>query len=181
EPRRPGRGGRAAAGWWRPRRRRTGRVGGRWRGGRPGRRRFRPRGGRAGTVTVGIVAALVRDNRQWYDTGARTGRQEYAGERGDGQRGESDRGTPCQRHTVVPSSHPRSFPPAVGAPEPLCCVDHWSAPPGCVNFDRYAGDMGGYLGSYATLGLLLLVGTAVLSGAFGANRLLRPAHPAQPP
>ncbi|OLE22774.1 MAG: NADH-quinone oxidoreductase subunit A [Actinobacteria bacterium 13_1_20CM_3_71_11] len=41
--------------------------------------------------------------------------------------------------------------------------------------------MGGYLGSYATLGLLLLVGTAVLGGAFGANRLLRPARPAQPP
>jgi len=41
--------------------------------------------------------------------------------------------------------------------------------------------MGGYLGSYATLGLLLLVGTAVLGGAFGANRLLRPARPAQSP
>jgi len=36
------------------------------------------------------------------------------------------------------------------------------------------------MGSYATLGLLLLVGTAVFGGAFGANRLLRPARPAQP-
>jgi NADH:ubiquinone oxidoreductase subunit 3 (chain A) len=41
--------------------------------------------------------------------------------------------------------------------------------------------MADYLGSYATLGLLLLVGAAVFGGAFGVNRLLRPAHPAQPP
>jgi NADH-quinone oxidoreductase subunit A len=41
--------------------------------------------------------------------------------------------------------------------------------------------MGGYLGSYATLGLLLLVGVVVFGGAFSANRLLRPARPAQPP
>lgn len=41
--------------------------------------------------------------------------------------------------------------------------------------------MADYLGSYATLGLLLLVGAAVFGGAFGANRLLRPARPAQPP
>ncbi|HEY2948056.1 MAG TPA: NADH-quinone oxidoreductase subunit A [Micromonosporaceae bacterium] len=41
--------------------------------------------------------------------------------------------------------------------------------------------MGGYLGSYATLGLLLLVGAAFFGGAFGANRLLRPARPAEPP
>jgi NADH-quinone oxidoreductase subunit A len=39
----------------------------------------------------------------------------------------------------------------------------------------------GYLTSYATLGLLLLVGTAVFAGSFGANRLLRPASPARPP
>jgi NADH-quinone oxidoreductase subunit A len=39
----------------------------------------------------------------------------------------------------------------------------------------------GYLGSYATLGLLLLVGTFVFVAAFGANRLLRPGHPADPP
>jgi NADH-quinone oxidoreductase subunit A len=38
----------------------------------------------------------------------------------------------------------------------------------------------GYLGSYATLGLLLLAGALVFVGAFGANRLLRPAHPAEP-
>src|SRR5205085_4375506 len=34
--------------------------------------------------------------------------------------------------------------------------------------------MRGYLGSYATLGLLLVVGAAALTGAFGVNRLLRP-------
>jgi NADH-quinone oxidoreductase subunit A len=39
----------------------------------------------------------------------------------------------------------------------------------------------GYLGSYATLGLLLAAGVLVFVGAFGANRLLRPAHPAEPP
>jgi NADH-quinone oxidoreductase subunit A len=38
----------------------------------------------------------------------------------------------------------------------------------------------GYLGSYATLGLLLLAGVLVFVGAFGANRLLRPANPAEP-
>lgn len=38
--------------------------------------------------------------------------------------------------------------------------------------------MGGYLGSYATLGLLLVVGAAVFVGALSANRLLRPAQPA---
>ncbi|HET9517307.1 MAG TPA: NADH-quinone oxidoreductase subunit A [Actinoplanes sp.] len=40
--------------------------------------------------------------------------------------------------------------------------------------------MGGYLGSYATLGLLLAVGVAFFAVAFGANKLLRPAHPAEP-
>ena len=40
--------------------------------------------------------------------------------------------------------------------------------------------MNGYLGSYATLGLLLLAGAAVFVGAFSANRLLRPRRPAQP-
>jgi NADH-quinone oxidoreductase subunit A len=38
----------------------------------------------------------------------------------------------------------------------------------------------GYLGSYATLGLLLAAGVLVFVGAFGANRLLRPANPAEP-
>jgi NADH-quinone oxidoreductase subunit A len=38
----------------------------------------------------------------------------------------------------------------------------------------------GYLGSYATLGLLLMAGAVVFVGAFGANRLLRPARPAEP-
>ncbi len=40
--------------------------------------------------------------------------------------------------------------------------------------------MTGYLGSYATLGLLLVAGALVFVGAFGANRLLRPARPAEP-
>jgi NADH-quinone oxidoreductase subunit A len=38
----------------------------------------------------------------------------------------------------------------------------------------------GYLGSYATLGLVLAAGVLVFVGAFGANKLLRPAHPAEP-
>jgi NADH-quinone oxidoreductase subunit A len=38
----------------------------------------------------------------------------------------------------------------------------------------------GYLGSYATLGLVLAAGVLVFVGAFGANRLLRPASPAEP-
>jgi NADH-quinone oxidoreductase subunit A len=41
--------------------------------------------------------------------------------------------------------------------------------------------MDSYLGSYATLGLLLLVGAGVFIVAFGANRLLRPRRPADPP
>ncbi|MFC7545198.1 NADH-quinone oxidoreductase subunit A [Plantactinospora sp. GCM10030261] len=41
--------------------------------------------------------------------------------------------------------------------------------------------MTGYLGSYATLGLLLLAGAAVFVVAFTANRLLRPGQPAEPP
>jgi NADH-quinone oxidoreductase subunit A len=41
--------------------------------------------------------------------------------------------------------------------------------------------VGGYLGSYATLGLLLLAGLLFFVGAFSANRALRPAHPANPP
>ncbi|MEH1124510.1 NADH-quinone oxidoreductase subunit A [Micromonospora sp. CPCC 206061] len=41
--------------------------------------------------------------------------------------------------------------------------------------------MAGYLGSYATLGLLLLASVVVFVGAFSANRLLRPANPAEPP
>jgi len=39
----------------------------------------------------------------------------------------------------------------------------------------------GYLGSYATLGLVLAAGVLVFVGAFGANRLLRPSQPAEPP
>jgi len=38
-----------------------------------------------------------------------------------------------------------------------------------------------YLGSYATLGLLLLAAVLVFVGAFSANRLLSPADPAEPP
>ncbi len=41
--------------------------------------------------------------------------------------------------------------------------------------------MHGYLGSYATLGLLLVAGALVFVGAFSANRLLRPSNPANPP
>ena len=41
--------------------------------------------------------------------------------------------------------------------------------------------MSGYLGSYVTLGLLLLASVVMFVGAFGANRLLRPARPADPP
>ena len=37
--------------------------------------------------------------------------------------------------------------------------------------------MSGYLGSYATLGLLLVVGALVFVGAFAANRFLRPHRP----
>ncbi|MEV0155245.1 NADH-quinone oxidoreductase subunit A [Micromonospora sp. NPDC050686] len=40
--------------------------------------------------------------------------------------------------------------------------------------------MTGYLGSYLTLGLLLLAGVAFFGMAFSANRLLRPARPAEP-
>jgi NADH-quinone oxidoreductase subunit A len=41
--------------------------------------------------------------------------------------------------------------------------------------------VGGYLGSYATLGLLLLVGGLFFVVAFTANRVLRPSRPANPP
>jgi NADH-quinone oxidoreductase subunit A len=40
--------------------------------------------------------------------------------------------------------------------------------------------MSGYLGSYVTLGLLLLASVAIFVGAFTANRLLSPARPAEP-
>jgi NADH-quinone oxidoreductase subunit A len=39
----------------------------------------------------------------------------------------------------------------------------------------------GYLGSYATLGLVIGAGVLVFVGAFSANRLLRPSSPAEPP
>jgi NADH-quinone oxidoreductase subunit A len=38
----------------------------------------------------------------------------------------------------------------------------------------------GYLGSYATLGLLLVAALLVFVGAFSANRVLSPANPAEP-
>ncbi|MDG4768145.1 NADH-quinone oxidoreductase subunit A [Solwaraspora sp. WMMD406] len=41
--------------------------------------------------------------------------------------------------------------------------------------------MTGYLGSYATLGLLLMVSVGFFAVAYGANRLVRPARPADPP
>ena len=37
-----------------------------------------------------------------------------------------------------------------------------------------------YLGTYATLGLVLAAGVLVFVGAFAANRLLMPADPAEP-
>ncbi|MDT0528321.1 NADH-quinone oxidoreductase subunit A [Micromonospora sp. DSM 115977] len=40
--------------------------------------------------------------------------------------------------------------------------------------------MTGYLGSYATLGLLLLASVLFFVTAFSANRVLRPARPAEP-
>lgn len=40
--------------------------------------------------------------------------------------------------------------------------------------------MTGYLGSYATLGLLLVASLLIFVGAFTANRLLSPAEPAEP-
>ncbi|QGN45605.1 NADH-quinone oxidoreductase subunit A [Micromonospora sp. WMMD558] len=40
--------------------------------------------------------------------------------------------------------------------------------------------MTGYLGSYATLGLLLLASLIFFVTAFSANRVLRPARPAEP-
>ena len=40
--------------------------------------------------------------------------------------------------------------------------------------------MEGYLGSYATLGLVVAAGVLVFVGAFGANKLLRPGNPAEP-
>jgi NADH-quinone oxidoreductase subunit A len=41
--------------------------------------------------------------------------------------------------------------------------------------------VGGYLGSYATLGLILLAGMAFFAFAFGANRLLGPSRAARTP
>ncbi|HEV7710383.1 MAG TPA: NADH-quinone oxidoreductase subunit A [Asanoa sp.] len=40
--------------------------------------------------------------------------------------------------------------------------------------------MTGYLGSYVTLGLLLVASVLIFVGAFTANRLLSPANPAEP-
>ncbi|GAA4200881.1 NADH-quinone oxidoreductase subunit A [Actinocatenispora rupis] len=37
--------------------------------------------------------------------------------------------------------------------------------------------MSGYLGSYATLGILLVVGVVLFGAAFAGNRLLRPHRP----
>ncbi len=45
---------------------------------------------------------------------------------------------------------------------------------------RAGWHMDGYLGSYATLGLLLVVGVGFFAAAFGANKLLSPANPAEP-
>jgi NADH-quinone oxidoreductase subunit A len=41
--------------------------------------------------------------------------------------------------------------------------------------------VGGYLGGYATLGVLLVVGVAIFVVAFTANRLLRPSRPVDAP
>ena len=40
--------------------------------------------------------------------------------------------------------------------------------------------MDGYLGTYATLGLVLAAGVLLFVAAFATNRLLSPAHPAEP-
>lgn len=40
--------------------------------------------------------------------------------------------------------------------------------------------MDGYLGSYATLGLLLLAGVLFVGAAFGVQQVLRPSRPAAP-
>lgn len=48
-----------------------------------------------------------------------------------------------------------------------------------LRFARLHG-VQGYLGSYATLGLVLAAGVLVFVGAFGANKLLRPSNPAEP-
>ncbi len=52
--------------------------------------------------------------------------------------------------------------------------------PAGINLAGTLIGMRGYLGSYATLGLLLLAGSGVFFAAFGINRLLRPARPAEP-
>lgn len=46
---------------------------------------------------------------------------------------------------------------------------------------RYAASVSGYLGSYASLGLLLVVGVGVFVAAFLVNRLLRPSKPGKQP
>ncbi len=43
------------------------------------------------------------------------------------------------------------------------------------------GDVSGYLGSYATLGLLIVAGVLLFILAFSFASLLRPRHPAEPP
>lgn len=42
---------------------------------------------------------------------------------------------------------------------------------------RTLGGVSGYLGSYATLGILIVAGVALFGAAFAANRLLRPHRP----
>lgn len=46
---------------------------------------------------------------------------------------------------------------------------------------EYAREVDSYLGSYATLGLLVVAGVLFLAAAFGANRVLRPSRPAASP
>ena len=41
--------------------------------------------------------------------------------------------------------------------------------------------MDGYLGTYATLGLVFAAGVRLFVAAFGTNRLLSPRNPAEPP
>jgi NADH-quinone oxidoreductase subunit A len=46
-----------------------------------------------------------------------------------------------------------------------------------VEFPVYAEPVNGYLDAYLALALLLLAGVLVVTGAYGANRILRPSRP----
>src|SRR4029453_5340865 len=57
-------------------------------------------------------------------------------------------------------------------------VTSWAGLPGPLSGPgRYSAGVGGCLGSYPTLGLLVAVAVVFFVVAFGANRLLRPSNP----